>query len=74
MSIVYQVRSYAANYDQEFDSENHARLAAMVFEHAELIKWHVSPNLPRRQPDLVCRSCALSVWEAGAWRDINIHG
>jgi hypothetical protein len=72
MAIVYQVRCFAAEYDQEFTSKDEAIAAAEQFNNAEMIKWAVSPNLPRCKPDLVYRSCAMSVRENRVWRQVNI--
>lgn len=78
--IVYQVQSYSAKVDQEFPVEADAiaaaeKVAKEIDGQVSLITWNVSPNLPRCQPAMVYRSCALRTFSpAAGWRKHNIHG
>lgn len=59
--------------EQEFDTMEAAK--AYVEEHTsgKVITWAVYPNNPGCLPAMRYSSCALTVFENGEWRGINIH-
>lgn len=58
--------------EQEFDSMEEARAYAEATGAGSVVTWHVGPNLPGCLPELRYSSCALDVFDNGAWRGVNI--
>lgn len=67
MTVVYE----ALNKDHATAQE--AKAAVEAAGSGQVVKFHVLPNLPGRLPELVHRSCAMWVYEEGAWSEIGIH-
>lgn len=72
MTIKYEVLSYKSQFRQEYEDFDEATKQAETFGRAEMITWKVNPNRPGCKPDLVYNSCAVRIWEKGAWRQIDI--
>jgi hypothetical protein len=58
--------------EEEFDTMDEAKAYAEATGAGEVITWHVGPNLPGCLPALRYSSCALDVFDNGAWRGVNI--
>ena len=81
--LVYEVKYWdnqaKRSVSEEFDREDEARFYAQVMfgEHevsqVEVITWSKEPNLPRCKPDMVYRSCSMSIYKSDGWWGATIH-
>lgn len=64
--------------EQEFDTKEAAKAHVDQcqdedYRGGKVITWAVSPNLPGCLPAERYNSCALEVFDNGAWKGVNIH-
>jgi hypothetical protein len=78
--IRYEVRWFTKRpRSKEFEAEAEARAFAStvlpVTDQVTIITWAVDRNLPGCKPDLVYRSCSMSILKSdGKWYGAAIHG